>query len=141
MGKGAMTKGYFKNLSTGGIQKFQYNPSFFDIGRTVTYAEITGCGSSYPKFQYVKGEVKVISLNLFLYGYNGEPQQMINFLNSFIPVEKSGVTFLKPPLILFAFGNYIKKCILVDFQEQYISFNKDLSLQHVEISLQLKVVN
>lgn len=141
MGKGAKTKGYIKNLATGGIKHFKYNPTSYNTGRTVTYTEITGCGSSYPKFQYVGGSAKSISLDLFLYGFNGEPKDMINFLNSFLPIEKSGVKFVKPPLMLFAFGNYIKKCILEDFSESYLEFNEDLSPRSVQITLQLKVVN
>ena len=51
MGKGAKTKGYIKNLSTGTLKKFLYNPNGFGTDRDVTFMEVSSPGSSYPHFQ------------------------------------------------------------------------------------------
>ena len=140
MRAGARTKGYIKNAGTGKIVEFLYNPSSYTTSRQMNYQELTAPGISYPQFQFVSGGAKEINFTLFLYGTEGEPKQFINFLNDFLPREKSDYPFMRPPEMLFAFGAYIKKCILVSFNEEYIEFNEDLTPKLVEIALTLKVV-
>ena len=140
MRAGARTKGYMKNLGSGTIKEFLYNPSSYSTNRQMNYQELTAPGISYPQFQFVSGGAKEISFTLFLYGNKGEPKDFINFLNGFLPVEKSNSPFRKPPEMLFAYGAYIKKCILVGFSEEYIQFNEDLTPKIVEVALTLKVV-
>lgn len=140
MGKGAKTKGYIKNLDNGTITKFLYNPTEYSTGRNINFSVIEAPGMTYPKFQFVSGGEKTITFTIFLYGVRGEPKKFINAINSFLPREMSGNPFAKPPLMLFAFGRYIKKCILVGFNEDYLEFNEDLSPKRVDIHLTLKVV-
>lgn len=133
-------KAYMKNLATGGVFEFLFNPEGWDIDREVNYSEIKSPGSSYPKFQYVNGGAKTISFDLFLYGNNGECEKCINFLESFLPVEDSKSKFAKPPLMLFAFGIMIKKCIVTGYKRKHTMFRKDLGYRVVNVSLTLKVV-
>lgn len=139
MGKGARTKGYIKNLATGQIKSFLYNPSSFSTSRSVNIGEITAPGCSYPRFQYISGGAKTINIDLFLYGNNDEVNSYKAFLNSFLPVE-SAISFKTPPMMLFAFGSYMKKCVLEGFDEEYVSFHDDLRPKQMTIKLTLKVV-
>lgn len=141
MGKGAKTKGYIQNVSTGAMKQFLYNPSDFSVNRDINFQVLTAPGVTYPKFQFVSGAEKEISIPIYLYGHKGEPREFINFLNSFLPPEKSSAMFMTPPLMLIAIEFYIKKCILVNFSEKYTAFNEDLSVREVTITLTLKVVN
>lgn len=140
MGRGARTKGFIKNMKSGRIQSFLYNPAFYTTGRDIEYSEINSPGSSYPKFQYVGGRAKSIGIEIFLYGHRGEPKNFINFLNDFLPREDSNAMFRHPPLMMFAFGTYIKQCILESYQEEYLDFNTDLTPRVVVVRLSLKVV-
>ena len=140
MGKGAKTKGYIKNLYNGRITEFLYNPTEYSTSTNINYSVIEAPGMTYPKFQFISGGEKTITFTVFLYGVRGEPKKFINEINSFLPIGKSGIPFAKPPLMLFAFGAYIKKCILVGFNEDYLEFNEDLSPKRVNIHLTLKVV-
>lgn len=140
MGRGARTKGYIKNLNTGKINKFLYNPEQFSTSRNVNYSEISAPGSSYPVFQYVGGEVKTITFDLFLYGNKDEVRTQIKFLEGFMPEEKSKTLFKRPPLMLFAFGSYIKTCILEGYSEEFGLFHSDLRPRIAIIRLSLKVV-
>ena len=141
MGIGAKNKAYIKNLRSGTITKFQYNPTSFNVGRDFNYTELTAPGISYPQFQYVGGGVKTITFKVFLYGTGGEPKNFIAHMNDLMPKESSQTQFQRPPELLFAYGDYIKRCILVSFTEDYNEFNsKDLSPKYVEWNMTLKVV-
>ena len=45
-----------------------------------------------------------------------------------------------PKLVIFAFGNYVKKCIITEIDRQFTDFNEDLSPREVTISLSLTEV-
>lgn len=141
MGKGAKTKGYIKNLSTGGIKKFIYNPSSFGTSRNVDYVEISAPGSSYPHFQYARGENKTVKLDLFLKDINGgETKSYVSFLEELVPKEDSTSKFKKPPLVLFAFGSFIEKCILTGLNVEYEEFDTSLNPTQATVSLSLVVI-
>lgn len=141
MGKGARTKGYIKNLTTGTIKKFIYNPTGFETERSVNFVEISSPGSSYPHFQYASGGAKSVSFDLFLYDtQSGETQQYINFLEGLCPKENSTSSFNKPPLVLFAFGSFVEKCILLSVGIEYTMFDSSLNPTQATAKLKLQVV-
>lgn len=142
MGKGAGTKGYMKNLSTGGIKKFIYNPSTFETTRGMDYAEISAPGSSYPHFQYSRGGNKSIRVDLFLRdkAWQGETKSYIDFIEGLTPKEDSTSKFKKPPLVLFAFGSFVEKCIVVSVGVKYEDFDSSLNPTQATVSLELVVV-
>lgn len=140
MGKGARTKGYLKNLSTGELRQFLYNPSSFTTSRGTNFSELTAPGMSYPKYQYVSGEAKTIDFQLFLYSNTGAVTNEIKFLERLMPDEDSDARFSPPPQILFAFGAFTKKCILEDLRLEYIEFLENLAPRIAVASLSLKVV-
>ena len=141
MGKGAIVKGYLKNLSTNKIKKFLFNPSTVNTKRTVGYAVLSSPGCSYPKFQYLDGGQKTISFELFLHGTKGEVQSYITFLEGLLPKEDSSAKFKKPPEVLFAFGNFIDKCILLDIDIGYEAYRvKDKELVPTQAKVKLNLV-
>ena len=141
MGKGAKTKGYLKNLHTGGIKKFIYNPSSFSTDRGATYTELSSPGSSYPHFQYVKGEARNVSFDLFLRGTSGEVASYVDFLNSLLPPENSSSNFKTPSPVLFAFGSFVAKCLVLDVGIDYTSFDEALNPTEANAKLKLVVIN
>lgn len=140
MGKGARTKGYIKNMKTGEIRQFMYNPTSFGTERSVEFNEMSAPGSSYPKFQYVSGQVRGIELMLFLHGEGSKVVTNIDFLNNLLPEENSSGRFNKPPVVLFAFGSFIKKCIVESVSVSYEEFHADLKPRIAVVGLSLKVV-
>lgn len=114
---GAKTKGYIKNLDTREIKKFQYNPETFGYSRGATYVEITAPGMPYPDTQFVRGNARLFSVELFM--FDKPSTQKINsykaFLEKLLPPESNNVPkFTKPPMMLFVYGDFIKKCVLED---------------------------
>ena len=136
MGVGAKTKGYIKVVETGQIKKFQYNPSDFTDGQIFNYNILSSPCSNYPKFHYVGSGERTFSISLFIRGTKGEPQ---NYLDFFENLRAKG-RFDMPKLVIFAFGNYVKKCIITEIDRQFTDFNEDLSPREVTISLSLTEV-
>lgn len=136
----AKTKAYIKNLSSGITMNFLFNPAEWETEREVNYSEIKSPGASYPKFQFVNGGAKVITFDLFLYSNKGDCERSINFLESFLPSENSSHKYNKPPYLLFAWGIFIKKCIMTGYKRKHDEFLQDLGYRKVVVSLTLKVV-
>lgn len=111
---GARQKGYLKNLDTGVILKFQYNPENFEYSRGATYVEIVAPGMSYPHTQYVHGNSRTFPIELFLFDkpYTGVYKTYKDFLEGLLPPEKNSSEYTKPPIVLFVYGHFIKKCVL-----------------------------
>lgn len=123
---GARLKGYIKNLDSGEIMKFQYNPETFEYSRGATYVEIIAPGMSYPTTQYVHGNSRSFPIELFLYDKpsTGVIEGQISFIEGLLPPESNDSGFIKPPTILFVYGNFIKKCVVEEFNvniEEYDS--------------------
>lgn len=139
--KGAGTKGYIKNLSTGTTKKFLYNPSSFGTARSIDYVEISAPGSSYPHFQYAKGGNKTVKLDLFLRDKSkGDTKSYVKFLEGLTPKEQSTSGFKKPPLVLFAFGSFVEKCVVTNLSIEYEEFDSSLNPTQAKASLDLVVI-
>lgn len=137
----AKTKGYLKNTDTGKVVNFIYNPNSFSDNTGVTFSEISAPGSSYPKYTYVGGQVRSIALDIYLHDHSGKKlDEFKNFLEDFMPVSKGMGKFSKPPSIIFAFGPYVKTCILETMNREFTDFDRDLKPVEMTISLGLKVI-
>ena len=142
MGKGAKNKGYIKNLTTGDIKKFIYNPSSFTTDRSTNFMEVSSPGSSYPHFQYASGGGKTLSVDIFLSDdiTKGATKSYVDFLEQLCPEENSNSSFKKPPQILFAFGTFMEKCIVTDLGIEYIDFDASLNPTQANATLKLVVI-
>lgn len=141
MGKGARTKGYIKNLTTGTLKNFIYNPSTFSTERDVKFMEVSSPGSSYPHFQYANGGAKSVSLSLFLQDPNSSVvSSYITFLEGLSPSESSTSKFQKPPQVLFAFGSFVEKCIVTSVGIEYEDFDSSLNPTKATANLKLVVI-
>ena len=139
---GAKIKGYIKNLNTGKVMKFQYNPETFEYSRGATYSEIVAPGISYPTTQYVHGNSRSFPIELFLYDKpcTGVINKQKAFIEKLLPPESNSGKYTKPPTLLFAYGDFIKKCVVEEFSvkiEEYDKYGKptmarfNLSLRQV----------
>lgn len=124
---GARIKGYIKNLDSGRLMKFQYNPETFEYARGATYAELVAPGMSYPDTQYVHGNSRSFPIELFLYDKpsTGVIDKQKEFFEGLLPPETNTLDFTKPPTALFVYGSFIKKCVVEEFNvkiEEYDSW-------------------
>lgn len=126
---GARIKGYIKNLNTNRIMRFQYNPETFEYSRGATYVELIAPGMSYPTTQYVHGNSRSFPIELFLYDKpsTGVINRQKSFFEGLLPPETNNINYTKPPMALFVYGNFIKKCVLEEFNvliEEYDSWGR-----------------
>ena len=93
---------------------FQYNPETFEYSRGATYVEMTAPGMSYPTTQYVHGNARTFPIELFLFDkpYTGVIDNQKTFIEGLLPPESNDPNYTRPPQILFAYGDFIKKCVV-----------------------------
>lgn len=123
--------------------QFQYNPSSFKDSQGVSYAEISSLGISYPILQYTGGVTRSISFDIYVNGVAGDGGPDVvyrtrNVLESFLP--KPGNMFNAPPTFLFAFGSFIKECVLESLDIEYTLFTPQLEPLEATFSVVLKVI-
>lgn len=140
--KGAKTKGYFKNLSTGKLLKFMFNPNTIKTSRDANYNTYGGCGSPYPLYQYVGGKEEKISFTLYLHSKSAsEIKKHIAFLDGLMPSKNPKSTFKVPPLVYFSFGSsFTEKCVLTGYDKSHTKFDSKLGTTELTINVTLEVV-
>lgn len=141
MGKGARTKGYFKNMSTGEVKSFMFNPNTISTSRDVEFSTYQGCGCSYPKFQYTGGGEEEISFSLFLKGNHSELASHMKFINGLMPSKNPLDRFKVPPTVLFAFGeDFVEECLFTKLDKKHQEFDSNLGTTQLTYDIRLKVV-
>jgi len=136
----ARTRGYIKDTGSGMVVPFLFNPEGFSDSHGVTYKEMASPGGPYPKFHFVRGQSKAVEVELFLFGHNGEVKKYVAFLNNFLCPAKTGVKFTPPPTLIYAFGWYVKECILETLAMDYSEFDSNLNPVKAIAKLSLKAV-
>lgn len=117
----AKTRAYIVNNSNNRKLEFQFNPTRIPYGRSATYATIDSPGMSYPLTQYVGGQVREFSFDLYFYDYvgNNKSSGKINtvrkFLEELLPPEDNR-SYRKPPTFTLAFGYFVKTLVLINLE-------------------------
>jgi hypothetical protein len=142
---GVLEKGYLENVKTGQVLRFQYNPEQFNDDIGVEYREIKSPGISYPIYQYVGGETRSIEFTLFLdnmenQGGTNKIRETINYLNTFLPPANMAVRYYPPPEVIFGFGWFVKRCILVAMPTRYTMFDRKLQPLRAEVDVRLNII-
>lgn len=140
---GARTKGYIKNLKTGTIMKFQYNPEAFEYSRSATYSEMASPGMSYPVLQYVHGNSRSFPIELFMFDkpYSGVIPKQKSFYEGLLPPETNSITYTMPPTALFAYGDFIKKVVVEDLAIKIEEYNQNGNPIMARFTLTLRQVD
>lgn len=106
---------------------FQFNPTSVPYGRGANYATIDSPGMSYPLTQYVGGQVREFSFEVFYYDkpYSGKINTARKFLEGLLPPEHNTASFTKPPTFTFAYGYFVKTLVLTHLDVNDIEMNRD----------------
>ena len=123
----AKTRCYIINNRTNSKLTFQFNPSSVPYGRGANYGTIESPGMSYPLTQYVGGQVREFSFEVFYYDnpYSGKINKARKFLEKLLPPEYNKKGFKKPPTFTFAYGYFVKTLVLLDLQVNDDWLNED----------------
>lgn len=123
----AKTKAYFINDDTNEKITFQFNPTSVPYSRSANFAEIVSPGMSYPLTQYTNGAAREFSVEIFMYDkpYSGKIDRMRRFIEKLLPPEYNTNTFQKPSTVTFAYGYFVKKCVVksLDVNDDWLDKN------------------
>lgn len=106
---------------------FQFNPKSVPYSRGANYSTIDSPGMSYPLTQYVGGQVRTFSFEVFYYDnpFSGKINKARKFLEGLLPPEKNTSKFTKPPVFEFAYGYFVRKCVLTNLDVNDEWLNED----------------
>jgi hypothetical protein len=131
-----------KNMSTGELKYFFFNPEEFSFGRSVNFAEISAPGMSYPLTQYVSGSAREFPVDFYFHNKpcTGVIEAYKNYIESFVPPEDNSM-FFKPPIMLFCMGTFVKKCVVNSYEVKITEFDTNMKPTVAHISIQLRQVS
>ena len=123
----AKTRCYVINNDTNAKLVFQFNPTSIPYSRGANYQSIESPGMSYPLTQYVGGQVREFSFEVFYYDrpYSGRIDEARRFLESLMPPEENVESFTRPPSFTFAYGYFVKTLVLInlDVKDDWLDEN------------------
>lgn len=114
----AKTRCYIIRNDTNKKMTFQFNPTSMPYGRGANYTSIESPGMSYPLTQYVGGQVREFSFEVFYYDkpYSGKINTARKFLEGLLPPETNKSSFTKPPTFTLAYGYFVKTYVLTHLE-------------------------
>ena len=121
----AKTRCYIIRNDNNKRMTFQFNPTSVPYSRSANYATIDSPGMSYPLTQYVGGNVREFSFEVFYYDrpYSGKINKARKFLEGLLPAEKNKKNFKKPPTFTFAYGYFVRTLVLeqLDVNDEWLN--------------------
>lgn len=121
----AKTRCYIIRNDNNKRMTFQFNPTLVPYSRSANYATIDSPGMSYPLTQYVGGNVREFSFEVFYYDrpYSGKINKARKFLEGLLPPEKNKKNFKKPPTFTFAYGYFVRTLVLeqLDVNDEWLN--------------------
>ena len=121
----AKTRCYIIRNDNNKRMTFQFNPTSVPYSRSANYATIDSPGMSYPLTQYVGGNVREFSFEVFYYDnpFSGKINKARKFLEGLLPPEKNKKKFKKPPTFTFAYGYFVRKLVLeqLDVNDEWLN--------------------
>lgn len=121
-----VTKGKLGDL------EFQFNPSQIVDSGGVVWSEINSPGMTTPIVQYAHGKSKAYQFEVYV---NDKAMQPVN-VSSFVRTIKSYRESKEP--VIFAFGNFVQRCVINDTQITYQAFDK--SLNPIEATINIYII-
>ena len=121
----AKTRCYIIRNDNNKRMTFQFNPTSVPYSRSANYSTIDSPGMSYPLTQYVGGNVRELSFEVFYYDkpYSGKINKARKFLEGLLPPEKNKKNFKKPPTFTFAYGYFVRTLVLeqLDVNDEWLN--------------------
>lgn len=120
----AKTRCYIIRNDTNKKLTFQFNPQSIPYSRGANFNTIDSPGMSYPLTQYVGGQVRDFSFEVFYYDkpFSGKINKARKFLLGLLPPEKNKKSFTKPPTFTLAYGYFVRTLVLtnLDINDEWL---------------------
>lgn len=137
-----ITKGYLKNMDTGSIKKFQYNPTHFQHGKNATYVNIEAVGMHHPIIAFVKGEAEEFPMEIYMYDnpYTGKIASFEKFILNLMPKDRNPSVFTKPASVIVAYGRTVKKCVVTGYTVDETMHDRKLNVMEATFTINFKTI-
>ena len=141
----ARTKGYIRGIDgdmAGQMRKFQFNPEQFAHARSAVFSESIAPGMAYPLTQWVRGNARMFSVELFFWDkpHEGIIEGFWGFVEGFLPPEENDPGYERPSVFLFVYGDFIKPCVLEEAGITVEEYDTDGNMTQARITLSCRQV-
>jgi hypothetical protein len=101
-----------------------FNPTQYSLGRSNLLAEIGVPGTGAPVLQYVRGQPRILSVELFFdtYEAGSDVRQHTDRIYGLLDIRPSTHV---PPVCLFQWGSFVFRCVVEQVQGQFTLFLAD----------------
>lgn len=120
----SLDKATITNLSTGGQIIVMFNPAEYSFDVANTFAEIDIPGLRTPPIQYVRGNARVLKMELFFDTYEARADVRAETLQLTALLDPAPVT-QAPPILLFNWGGFSLQCVLESVAQRFTMFLED----------------
>jgi nucleoid-associated protein YgaU len=120
----ALEKATIRNLQTGEAIPVKFNPGEYSLDVSNAFAEIGIPGLRTPPIQYIRGNARILKMELFFDSFEQEvdvrihTQRLTNLLNQ----DRRSQA---PPILLFSWGSFNFKCVLESVGQRFTMFLSD----------------
>ncbi|MET7900733.1 LysM peptidoglycan-binding domain-containing protein [Streptomyces sp. NPDC005355] len=119
-----LAKALIINTATNATFPVMYNPEELKLDQSNTFAEVGIPGLDTPPVQYVRGNARTLSMELFFDTYEtgddvrGHTTAIIRLLDKEPQTQA-------PPVLLFSLGRFQFQCVLVEAGQRFTMFLRD----------------
>ena len=135
----SMHKATLTNKSVAGSQpiKVLYNPGEVTVVTNMLYPDISVPGLQMPLTQFVRGEAKTLSCELFLdQSTTGESlADCLDELRTFVTINGD---LHAPPVVEFAWGDTQFTGVFIEFSEKFQMFDADGHVLRARVTVKMK---
>ena len=118
---------------------FEYNPSGFEVGKEAGWAEIGIPGLDFPLQQFVRGNLKTLSVEVYLnrdfYAHAHDVRESVEALEGLVEsTSKTGA----PPICIFQWGRFDFVCVAGSVSVRYTMFDEAGDPTEATVALTLR---
>lgn len=118
---------------------FEYNPAGFETAKEANWAEIGVPGLDFPLQQFVRGNLKTLSIEVYLnrdfYGKEHDVRGSVERLESLV---ESAEESKAPPICVFQWGRFDFVCVVGSVSVSYSMFDRGGDPIEATVSLSLR---
>lgn len=124
-----LERAFLKRKDNGAEVHFLFNPKEFSVEKSNQFAEVNIPGLSSPLLQFVRGNAKTISMDLFFDTYE-KKEDVRNYtdqITGWEAGEKKGLMDIDselhaPPICIFKWGKFSFQCIIERVTKKFTMF-------------------
>jgi hypothetical protein len=135
----ALVNATLTNISVEGAKpiKVLFNPDSYTITTNILYPDISVPGLRMPLLQFIRGEARLLALELFLDQSNtGEAlTEKLAELRKFVTIDGD---LHAPPVCRFQWGDVTFDGVMNEFQEKFQMFDESGKVLRARVTIKLK---